>query len=34
VTTNGTRWEQFDADEETVTLPSGAKGWVVLTVRY
>jgi hypothetical protein len=34
VTANGKSWEQFDAEEETVTMPPGAKGRVVLTVRY
>jgi hypothetical protein len=34
VTANGKPWEQFDAEEETVTVPPGAKGRVLLTVRY
>jgi hypothetical protein len=34
VTANGKRWEQFDAAEETVTVPSGVKGRVLLTVSY
>jgi hypothetical protein len=34
VTANGKPWEQFDAEEETVTVPPGTKGRVVLTVRY
>jgi hypothetical protein len=34
VTANGKPWEQFDAAEETVTVPSAAKGRVALTVSY
>ncbi len=34
VTANGKAWDQFDAEAETVTVPRGAKGRVVLTVSY
>jgi hypothetical protein len=34
VTADGKQWEHFDAGEETVTVPSGVKGRVVLTVTY
>jgi hypothetical protein len=34
VTANGKPWEQFDSEEETVTVPPGAKGRVALTVSY
>jgi hypothetical protein len=34
VTANGKPWEQFDAQEETVTVPPGANGRVVLSVKY
>jgi hypothetical protein len=34
VTANGKPWEQFNAEEETVTVPSGAKRQVTLTVNY
>jgi hypothetical protein len=30
----GKPWTQFDAEEETVTVLSGAKGRVVVTVNY
>jgi len=28
------KWEQFDAEEETVTVPSSAKRRLALTVNY
>jgi hypothetical protein len=34
VTVNGKPWEQFDAGEETVTVPLGGEGRVALTVSY
>jgi aminopeptidase N len=34
VTADGKRWEQFDAEQETVTVPPAAKGRVALTVNY
>jgi hypothetical protein len=34
VIANGKPWEHFDAVEETVTVPAGAKGKVALTVSY
>jgi hypothetical protein len=34
VTANGKPWVQFNAEEETVTVPSGAKRQVTLTVNY
>jgi len=34
VSLNGKPWEQFDAAEESVTLPSSAKGRIELSVEY
>jgi hypothetical protein len=34
VTANGENWEQFNAEDETVTLPPARKGQVELTIHY
>jgi hypothetical protein len=34
VTSNGIPWDQFNAEEETVTLPPGGKRQIELSIRY
>ncbi len=34
VTLNGKSWTQFDADEETITIPAGTSGTVNLIAKY
>jgi hypothetical protein len=34
VTANGQLWDQFNAEDETVTLPPARKGQVDLTIHY
>jgi hypothetical protein len=34
VTLNGKAWTQFDADDETITIPAGTSGTVSLVARY